>query len=613
MQFVHRGLAMAGLATAVLAGVASAQTAPERNRVVSAAAAARPAATQQRRVALVIGNGNYRDAPLTNPVNDARAVAQALRESGFTVILREDIDMRGMLASLREFGDQLRQGGTGLFYFAGHGMQIKGRNYLIPVGSTIQREDEVAYAAVDAQAVLDKMEAAGNGTNIVILDACRNNPFARSFRSAQQGLAQMDAPVGTLVAFATAPGAVASDGAGQNGLYTQHLLQAMREPGSKVEDVFKRVRAGVRRDSQGKQVPWESTSLEGDFYFSQPPRAEPPDAVLEKAMWDLVRPSSQPIELRAFLGRFPSGRFAADARKRLAELEAAAPAQVAVAAPAVARPPAASNDNADAAEWERLKDSKDLVALRGFLNRFPRTQFATAAVTRILEVEGGIQAQEEQARPATAPVPVASPPATAVAEANAYGVRVGDRWNYQSVDKFRGEVTENWSMRVTRMLPSGEWYTGPNSLVSPEGNFRRYADPRYSSREFSPARVILPSKFEAGFKEPVQFKDVAKRRDGFEFVQDWSGTIEVVRRERVKVPAGEFDAWRIERRLTVQGQQTNGPSRWFGHNQFTVWYAPEVRNVVAWEELHRNGGVIDTNARVELTSYELRGGPTASR
>ena len=149
---------------------------------------------------------------------------------------------------------------------------MKGRNFLVPVDAQIQREDEVAYNSVDAGQVLDKMEAANNRLNIVILDACRNNPFARSFRSGSNGLAQMDAPVGTPIAFATAPGSVASDGEGQNGLYTQHLLQSMRKPGVKIEDVFKNVRASVRRDSQGKQIPWESTSLEGDFVFvPQPP------------------------------------------------------------------------------------------------------------------------------------------------------------------------------------------------------------------------------------------------------------------------------------------------------------------------------------------------------
>ncbi len=228
----------------------------------------------EQRIALVIGNSQYKDSPLPNPVNDARAIARALAESGFKVIKKENIGQKEMQVALREFGDALKNGGVGLFYYAGHGMQVKGRNFLIPVDAQIQREDEVAYNSVDANQVLDKMEAAANRLNIVVLDACRNNPFARSFRSGGAGLAQMDAPVGTLIAFATAPGSVASDGEGQNGLYTQHLLQSMQKPGIKIEDVFKNERAGVRKDSAGKQIPWESTSLEGDFIFVPQPPAQ---------------------------------------------------------------------------------------------------------------------------------------------------------------------------------------------------------------------------------------------------------------------------------------------------------------------------------------------------
>ncbi len=303
-------LLCAGLLVPAHAQTKAGSAADGRNLQVQAAAPSR--ANNNQRVALVIGNAAYKEAPLTNPVNDARAIGQALQESGFTVILRENTDQRGMLSALREFGDKLRGGGTGLFYYAGHGMQIKGRNYLIPVGANVDREDEVAYSAVDAQAVLDKMESAGNAANIMILDACRNNPFNRSSRSGQGGLAQMEAPVGTLVAFATSPGAVASDGGGANGLYTQHLLTAMRQNGSKVEDVFKQVRANVRRDSQGKQVPWESTSLEGDFYFKGgvvgAATATPADAgaTVETALWDAVKNSTIPIELRAYLNRYPA-------------------------------------------------------------------------------------------------------------------------------------------------------------------------------------------------------------------------------------------------------------------------------------------------------------------
>ncbi|MEY3251643.1 MAG: hypothetical protein RL227_616, partial [Pseudomonadota bacterium] len=228
------------------------------------------AAGANPRVALVIGNAAYREAPLANPVNDARAMAQTLRDAGFATTLLTDANQQQMVEALRQFGDRLKGASTGVFYFAGHGMQIKGRNHLVPVGAQIQREDEVPYMAIDAQAVLDKMESARNGNNLLILDACRNNPFARSFRSSAQGLAPMDAPVGTLVAFATAPGSVASDGTGSNGLYTAHLLREMRTPGAKIEDVFKRVRASVRKDSAGQQVPWEATSLEGDLVLFAP-------------------------------------------------------------------------------------------------------------------------------------------------------------------------------------------------------------------------------------------------------------------------------------------------------------------------------------------------------
>ncbi|MGA2081803.1 MAG: caspase family protein [Holophaga sp.] len=229
-----------------------------------------PVPGSERRVALVIGNGAYKDAPLKNPVNDARTMAKALAECGFEVTRLENARRQDMRQALRDFAARIEQGGTGLFYFAGHGMAVKGRNYLIPVDADVQSEDEVEDQALAADAVLAKMEAARNRVNVVILDACRNNPFARSFRSAARGLAQMDAPAGSIIAYATAPGSVAADGGGGNGLYTKHLLQALQEPGLKVEEVFKRVRVAVKAASSDQQVPWDSSSLTGDFYFRPP-------------------------------------------------------------------------------------------------------------------------------------------------------------------------------------------------------------------------------------------------------------------------------------------------------------------------------------------------------
>ena len=226
----------------------------------------RPAATEAR-IALVIGNGSYEDAPLRNPVSDARAMKAALEGCQFEVTLRVNASKREMEDAIQAFGDRIRGGSVGLFYYAGHGVAVKGANYLIPVGANLSREDDVPYEGVDVGRVLDKMDAARNQLNILILDACRNNPFARSWRSANKGLAQVSAPKGSLIAYATAPGSTAADGNGEHGLYTEALLAKLKEPGVSLLDLFQDVRAEVESRSQGQQVPWESNSTVGRFYF----------------------------------------------------------------------------------------------------------------------------------------------------------------------------------------------------------------------------------------------------------------------------------------------------------------------------------------------------------
>lgn len=225
-----------------------------------------PAGTEKR-VALVIGNGRYESAPLRNPVNDANLIAASLREMGFDVVARTDVNLREMQVAIKEFSRKIQGGSVGLFYYAGHGMQSGGRNFLIPVGAQIEAEGDLVLEGLDLNSVLEQMGMAQNRLNIVILDACRNNPFTRSFRSGVQGLAQVNAPAGTFIAYATAPGQTASDGKGQNGLYTQELLANMREPGLPIEEVFKRVRVQVKQKSNGTQIPWDASSLEGSFSF----------------------------------------------------------------------------------------------------------------------------------------------------------------------------------------------------------------------------------------------------------------------------------------------------------------------------------------------------------
>jgi uncharacterized caspase-like protein len=211
------------------------------------------AATEQR-VALVIGNSAYSSGSLKNPINDATAMAAMLRKLGFTVTLQINTKQQEMDESIREFGRQLkRTRGVGLFYYAGHGMQIGGVNYLLPVNARIEKESDVRFHSVNVDIVLAEMENAENGLNIVILDACRDNPFSRSFRNAARGLAIIgNAPSGTFISYSTGANQVARDGEGENSPYTQALLENMDKPGLSINNVFMKVRSKVKkRDRSG--------------------------------------------------------------------------------------------------------------------------------------------------------------------------------------------------------------------------------------------------------------------------------------------------------------------------------------------------------------------------
>lgn len=278
---------------------------------------------QEKRTALVIGNGSYADSPLKNPVNDATDIAATLKSLGFEVFSYTNLDQNAMKKAIRDFGAKLRaKGGVGMFYYAGHGVQVKGTNYLIPVSAQVNTEEEVEYESVEVGLVLAQMEAARNNMNIVILDACRNNPFARSYRSAEKGLASIDAPSGTFLAYATAPGSVASDGAGRNGLYTQELLKSMKTSGLSIENVFKRVRISVRNATQDKQTPWESSSLTGEFFFAGGAKAEtkPGSSDGETAFWKSIENSADAQDFEDFLKKYPDGVYAPIAENKLRKL-----------------------------------------------------------------------------------------------------------------------------------------------------------------------------------------------------------------------------------------------------------------------------------------------------
>ena len=300
--------------------------------LVSAVTVSAQASREEQRTALVIGNSTYRETPLRNPVNDARAMGKTLGALGFTVLAHENANKRTMEAAIIEFGRRLAEGGVGFFYYAGHGLQVRGRNYLVPVDADIDSEAITRIAAVDVDLLLEQMAEAKNRVNIVILDACRNNPFERKLRGASRGLAAVDAARGTLVAYATAPGSVAADGDGSNGLYTEELLQALQVPGLKVEEVFKRVRVNVANRSKGSQTPWESSSLTGDLIVNVTVNVTPvvaaatptpaPTADREALFWASVKDGTDPAGFESYLKQYPQGTFAPLARQRLANLTA---------------------------------------------------------------------------------------------------------------------------------------------------------------------------------------------------------------------------------------------------------------------------------------------------
>lgn len=228
------------------------------------------AIAQDKRLALVIGNSNYtHGGTLANPENDADAISEKLIDLGFNVLSHKNVDQKSMQQMIDDFGIMLKHYDVGLFFFAGHGIQAKGTNYLIPVDANIRTENDIEYNCVKAGRLLAKMEDAGSKVNIMILDACRDNPFERGWTrsAAGKGLAFMNSPVGTLIAYSTAPGTTASDGYETNSPYTSALINYISQPNITILQMFQHVRKEVRENTNNMQIPWESTSLEGNFYF----------------------------------------------------------------------------------------------------------------------------------------------------------------------------------------------------------------------------------------------------------------------------------------------------------------------------------------------------------
>jgi Caspase domain len=294
------------------------------------------AASMHKRVALVIGNAAYQGAPLLlNPVNDAHAMSNALNILGFEVIEVTDASQKEMNRAITAFGEKLNAETAALFFYAGHGLQVKGRNYIVPVDAQIKNEASIASESVSVDTVLEQLSV--STISIVILDACRNNPFERSFRSmGGGGLAQMDAPKGSFIAYATAPGKTAADGDGKNGLFTQELLKQINEPGLPLESVFKRVRSSVSAKSNDAQMPWDSSSMTGDFYFKPGMQVQSHETVpaqvqavarvktpaeIEDEYWDAIKSSNDPASYEQYRKAYSKGRYLKMANLKIIQLK----------------------------------------------------------------------------------------------------------------------------------------------------------------------------------------------------------------------------------------------------------------------------------------------------
>ncbi|WP_066330921.1 caspase family protein [Azohydromonas lata] len=531
----------------------------------------------QARIALVIGNAAYRGDPLDNPVNDARLVAGVLKKAGFDVTLAQDLNRAALLEALRGFGNRLNENTVALLYYAGHGLQLRDRNYFIPVDAEIRSEDEIPIAGIDVGFVLGRMAHARSPVNLVILDACRNNPFLGKTVSAQ-GLAQMDAPVGTLLAYATAPGKLAADsGSGANGVYAAHLARHLLTPGLSVEQVFKRVREGVVRETQQQQVPWESSSLQGEFAFvpgvAAPALAQGGDEAGEIAFWNSISSASRADEYRAYLRQYPQGRFASLAQARLAAFTAA-PAAVAAAS-------AATTVGA------------------GVAAAAPATGPSTAA-------SPAVPAQAElppSQTVAAAPVAVPAPPPSAgtlpagVAHAQALP-RVGDRWRYRVQDQFRlGDLFV--SARVEALTAEGvaeSWSTTSDAklrtaVAALAPGFHELPGWTLTPPEFSPYLLA------AGGWQPGEALGTTSRR-----VEQLSVPLQarVEGEEDIQVAAGRFRALKV----VLSGRVAPRGGKAVSMEQ-TVWYAPAVKRMVKSTISTSVGGTLREATSFELVEYEL--------
>ena len=581
-----------------------------------------PAAAQgnPERLALVIGNSAYLDSPLRNPGNDARAMAALLGRAGFQVDFRSDTSRADLLQAITRFGQDIRDARTrmAVFYYAGHGLQQDWKNHLVPVDARVRNSADVARQTVELGELVRRMSQAqgtdARRTFLVILDACRDDPFAGGYRPAAQGLVPFDAPVGCVLAYATAPGRVALDGdGGGNGLYTKHLLRELSVPEASIEDVFKRVRLNVRVESRGRQVPWEMASLEDPVFLFQPQRAVLSEADLQRrfeaelAAWTQVQQAPDVSALVQFIRQYPSGNASELAQARLNRLLAD---EVRKAA-ATLRPGggAAAIQQSDP-QGDRLADQlADRLLAQGTAPATPAPS-AGAAPTPVPAAEpiilpvpapasaAGVAAV---APPVSPPVAIPAPALPVAAEAPSLpptpyfsgqdtlqrDFRLGQRLEFRVIDAL-GKPERALTLRVTALDRAADRveFNGGESVSDLMGNTRANARGTLSTpRQFYPTELVLGRRWVTEFRQA--------RPSGMTYTFRYR--VRVAGRENVTVPAGRFEAWRIE----AEGFNV-GLSAYIRR---TLWVVPGLPADVAAETYVRlRNGIVEQNERQELVA-----------
>lgn len=566
------------------------------------------------RVALVIGNAAYKNIPaLANATNDAKAMSNVLRKLGFKVVEVVDGDKAQMVKAIAQMQTLLQgQQAVGMLYYAGHGLQLDWRNYMIPVDAKLSQASDVATQTVDIENVIDTMKRSATRMNIIVLDACRDNPF--SGKASGKGLAQLDAPPGTYLAFATSPGNVAEDGDenASNGLFTQYLLKELQRP-ARIEDLFKRVRLQVRQKSQGRQIPWDSSSLEDDFAFNdgvkhtfnpedlikeaqlakeaqaQLQRAAQAAAEREKQIAQQIALEQQQLaeamKIQNLNARLKAESEAKERERQLAVAAEQERQKALAAAQALERARAEEAQRikdielakAQAAEearrqtlsreesraqqfaqekmaWDKIKDSSNKAELYAFILQFPSGMLSELANTKLeLLDKAQIKPQaDQQGR---------------IQEFAPRRYTQGETFEFIAKDGYTGLLKWNQTFTVLSVDDEGAEVQGTRTGGGTWKQRVSHAGLQYSDNtgKFDPPITLMPSGIvQVGYKWRARTNFTNARNNSQEWLEI---AAKVVARETIEVPAGKFDTFKIEVAMQYQS----------GHRtQLTIWTDPAI-------------------------------------